>query len=101
MRRKEHKKSRKRKLFLSGIGFILLIFLITSFFGEKGLIEIYQLRKEYKTLQKEIEALKREKEILEREIIKLKNNPEAIEGEARLKLWLMKSDEKMIVIKKK
>jgi len=98
MKRKK-KTSFKNKFFITLIGFFILIFLITSFFGEKGLIEIYKLRKEYKNLQKEIELLKKEKKLLEEELKQLENNPQAIEEEARIKLWLIKPDEIVIVFK--
>jgi len=97
--RKKKKASFKNKFFITIIGFFILIFIITSFFGEKGLIEIYKLRKEYKNLQKEIELLKKEKEQLEEELKQLENNPQAVEEEARIKLWLIKPDETVIVFK--
>jgi cell division protein FtsB len=97
--RKKKVNSFKNKFFICLIGFFVLIFLVTSFFGEKGLIEIYKLRKEYKNLQKEIELLKKEKKLLEEEIKELESNPEAIEEEARIKLWLIKPDEIVIVFK--
>ncbi len=97
--RKKKKASFKNKIFITIIGFFILIFIITSFFGEKGLIEIYKLRKEYKNLQKEIELLKKEKEQLEEELKQLENNPQAVEEEARIKLWLIKPDETVIVFK--
>ncbi len=97
--RKKKSSSFKNKFLACLIGFFVLIFLITSFFGEKGLIEIYKLRKECQKLQEEIESLKMEKKTLEEEIKELEKNPEAVEEEARMKLWLMKPDEKVIVFK--
>ena len=93
------KSSLKNKFFVTLIGFFILIFIVTSFFGEKGLIEIYELRSEYKNLQKEIELLKKEKKLLENEIRELEKNPEAVENEARVKLWLIKPYEIVIVLK--
>lgn len=40
-----------------------------------------------------------EKRKLEREIEELKTNPEAVEKKAREKLWLMKPDEIVIIIR--
>ncbi|MCP2520782.1 septum formation initiator family protein [Candidatus Aminicenantes bacterium AC-335-A11] len=93
------KSSFKNKFFVTLIGFFILIFIVTSFFGEKGLIEIYKLRREYKNLQREIELLKREKKLLEDEIKELEKNPRAVEKEARMKLWLIKPYEVVIVLK--
>jgi len=80
--------------------FLLLVLLITSVFGKKGLIEIVKARKAYAALQLEIDRLKDEKARLEKEIAALESDPKAVEREARDKLWLAKPGEK-IVIKKK
>lgn len=91
--------SLRRKLILAAIGFFFLVLLISSLFGKKGLIEIYQARKNYKSLQQEIERLEKHKSRLLREIEELEKNPRAVDAEAREKLWLMKPDEKVIIKK--
>ncbi len=92
--------SLRRKLLLAGVGFFFLVLIISTLFGRKGLIEIYRARKNYDALVKEIEKLEVRKSQLEREIEDLQKNPEAVEREAREKLWLMKPDEKVIIKKK-
>ncbi len=92
--------SLKRKILLAAVGFFFLVLAIVSLFGKKGLIEIYRARKRYDVLRLEVERLEREKIRLEQEIEDLKNNPQAVEREARAKLWLMKPDEKVVVNKK-
>jgi cell division protein FtsB len=84
---------------LSGAAFLFLVFLIASFFGERGLFEIYQTQKKKNTLVEEKEKLLAEKKKLEREIEELKTNPEAVERKAREKLWLMKPDEIVILLR--
>ena len=79
------------------LGFLLVALLLTTVFGEKGLLEIARARKVQTGLKSEIEALKREKARLEREIAALKTDPESVDKEAREKLWLMKPDEIVIV----
>ncbi|NIM57462.1 MAG: hypothetical protein GTO16_00765 [Candidatus Aminicenantes bacterium] len=102
MRKKEKENvSFKRKLLVAGLGFFFLVLLLASFFGKKGLIEIYQAQKEYKALVQEIERLEIEKERLIREIEELKKNPKAVEKKAREKLWLVKPDEVVIIKKEK
>jgi cell division protein FtsB len=91
--------SLRRKLFLSGTAFLFLVFFIASFFGERGLIEIYQTQKKKSTLVQEKARLLAEKNKLEREIEELKTNPEAVERKAREKLWLMKPDEIVILLR--
>jgi len=81
--------------------FLLFVLLLTSFFGKKGLFEIYRARKTYAALLQDIEKLKHDKARLEKEVAALERNPEAVDKEAREKLWLMKPDEKVIIKKQK
>ena len=92
--------SLRRKLLLAGVAFFFLVLIISTLFGRKGLIEIYRARKNYEALVEEIKKLEVRKSQLEREIEDLQKNPEAVEREAREKLWLMKPDEKVIIKKK-
>jgi len=87
---------RKKVVFL-GVVCFLLVLLITSLFGKKGLIEIYKARKNHDALLLQVERLKQEKSRLEREIEELEKNPKAVDKEAREKLWLVKPDEKVVV----
>ncbi|MGB3861525.1 MAG: septum formation initiator family protein [Candidatus Aminicenantaceae bacterium] len=98
-RKKKQGLSLRRKLFLSGAAFLFLVFLIASLFGERGLIEVFQTQKSKNTLVQEKMRLLAEKRKLEREIEELKTNPEAVEKKAREKLWLMKPDEIVIIIR--
>jgi cell division protein FtsB len=89
----------KRKAAVGAFVFLLFILLLASFFGKKGLLEIYRARKSYAGLLQDIEGLKREKARLEKEVAGLERNPGAVDKEAREKLWLMKPDEKVIIKK--
>lgn len=84
---------------MSGAAFLFLVFLIASLFGERGLIEVFQTQKSKNTLVQEKMRLLAEKRKLEREVEELKTNPEAVEKKAREKLWLMKPDEIVIIIR--
>ncbi|HDZ27413.1 hypothetical protein LCGC14_0542630 [marine sediment metagenome] len=102
MRKKEKDNiSFRRKLLIAGLGFFFLVLLLASFFGKKGLIEIYRAQKEHKALLQEIVRLEIEKNKLEKEIEELKQNPKAVEKKAREKLWLVKPDEVVIIKKEK
>ena len=102
MRKKEKDNiSFRRKLLVAGLGFFFLVLLLASFFGKKGLIEIYRAQKEHKVLLQEIGQLEIEKRRLEKEIEELKQNPKAVEKKAREKLWLVKPDEVVIIKKEK
>ena len=89
--------SLRKKLFLSGAGFIFLVFLIASFFGERGLIEVYQAQQKRDSLIRERALLVEKKQKLVRDIRELKDKPGAVEVKAREKLWLMKPDEIVII----
>lgn len=90
----------RRKIVLTAVVFFFVVLLISSLFGKKGLIEIYKAKKNYETLVEEIRALQAKKSQLLQDIQALQRDPEAVEKEAREKLWLMKPDEKVIVKKK-
>ena len=84
---------------MAGVGFFILVMLVTSFFGKKGYMDIYRTRKSCGALEAEFQRLEEQKKKLELEIRELETNPKAVEKEAREKLWLMKPDEKVIVTK--
>jgi len=88
----------RKKLLVVGIVFIFLVLLIASFFGKRGWVEVYHAQKKKKALLEEIASLEQKKNKLLREIEELKKNPKAVEKKAREKLWLMKPDEKVIII---
>jgi cell division protein FtsB len=90
-----------KKIGIYAIGFLLIVILIFTVFGKKGLLEIARVRKIQADLVRDIDALKQEKARLEKEIAALKTDPNAVDKEARDKLWLMKPDEKVIIKKKK
>jgi cell division protein FtsB len=84
---------------MAGVGFFILVMLVTSFFGKNGYMDIYRARKSCRALEGELQRLEEQKKKLELEIRELETDPGAVEKEAREKLWLMKPDEKVIVIK--
>ena len=98
------KNSKKDLNFFKSKGFLMLIVLfifilvMSFFFGDSGIIEIIKAQDRIKNLKSSITGLEMEKEKLNMEIAELKNNPLALERKAREKLWLMKKNEKVIVI---
>ena len=85
------------RILASGAVFLLVVLLITSLFGKKGLMEIQRTRKVYATKLVEMEKLEGRKARLLKDISELERDPRAVEREARQKLWLMKKDEVVIV----
>jgi len=78
--------------------FFLFILLMTFFFGDRGIIEIIRTKKEIRALQESIIELEAQKRSLTTDVQQLRDNPLALEKEAREKLWLMKKNEKVVVI---
>ena len=89
----------RRTLFKAGVAFFVLVMLVTSFFGKKGYMDIVRTRRSLRALEAEVKTLEARKSELDTEIRELTVNPRAVEEEARRKLWLMKPDEKVIVLK--
>lgn len=93
--------SLRRRLFVVGLGFLLLVMLMTSFFGKKGVMDLRRARRELTALKIEAERLQGERERLRQEIADLERDPRAVELEARDKLGLVRPDEKVVVTKRK
>jgi cell division protein FtsB len=79
---------------------VLFVFIIIMafFFGEGGIIEIIKSRSRLEELRRDISELEKERDALLKEIRELEKNPWALERKAREKLWLMKKNEKVVVI---
>ena len=80
---------------LSIIGISLIIIFI---FGNHGVIELYQLSKKRKQIQKEIVHLRQKKIDLEREKSLLKNDKKHIEKLAREKYRMAKPSERIFKV---
>ncbi|MCJ7524408.1 MAG: septum formation initiator family protein [Candidatus Aminicenantes bacterium] len=78
--------------------FFLFILILAFVFGDRGIVEIVKTQKQIKFLQQTIKNLEMEKQKLNEEIELLKKNPLALEKKAREDLWLMKKNEKVIVL---
>jgi cell division protein FtsB len=88
----------RRRLLVLGFGCLLVIMVVTSFFGKRGVMDLNRARRTTRELEMELETLRAEKARLEREIREIERDPRAVEKEAREKLWLIKPGEKVIVI---
>ncbi len=97
-------KTKSEETFFKSRGLIILVLLflfilvLTFFFGDSGIIEILRSQGRITELKSDIKKLENKKALLENEIRELEKNPLALEKTAREKLWLMKKNEKVIVI---
>ena len=90
-------KSFRNKLLTAVLVFLFLVLIIASFFGKKGLIEVYNAQKSKDSLLEEIEQLGKIKKGLEIEIKQLESNPKSYEAKARDQLGLVYPDELLII----
>jgi cell division protein FtsB len=91
----------RKKLLFAGLAFVLIVFIIASFFGKKGVFEIYKAQKEKDALLKEKAQYEEKITKLEREIEELKENPRAVDETVRDKLWMVEPEESIIIKNKK
>lgn len=78
----------------------IFILILAFFFGEGGIVEIIETQGKIEKLKESIAGLEKERDILDKEVRELNENPLALERKAREKLWLMKKNEKVVVIVK-
>lgn len=88
----------RSKAFLLLLTLLLFILILTFFFGDSGIVEIVQAQKRIEKLERQIVDLEAQRDRLQREIRELRQDPRSLEAVAREKLWLMKKDEKVIVV---
>jgi len=100
MKKEKSSSSFKKKVIIGGVGFLLFVLTVGSFFGKRGLIEIYRTKRRQEVLLQKIEQLEAKKGKLERDIQELEKNPKAVEKKAREKLGLVKEGEIVIIDKK-
>jgi len=86
----------KTKLLAASVSFLFLVLVIASFFGDKGLIEIYRVSRNVESLETQVERLTLQRNELLREIQELKDDPQAIRERAR-ELGLGLPDETIIL----
>lgn len=101
MKKEKSSSSFKKKAIIGGVGFLLFVLTVASFFGKRGLLEIYRTKRRQEVLLQKIVQLEEKKGKLERDIEELQKNPKAVEKKAREKLGLMKEGEIVIIDKKK
>ena len=84
------------KLLIGAVTFLFLVLMIASFFGDKGLIETYQVGIQTKALEAQVDELRHQRDMLQREIRELRQYPHAVREKAR-ELGLGRPDETVIL----
>ena len=77
----------------------MILLLLVTFLGEKGLYQVWELNRYYHAIQERTEKLKQDNELLKGRITALKENDRAIESEARRLLGLVSAHEILVELK--
>ena len=72
---------------------LVSVMIFFTFFGDKGLLQVYRLRRELKEIERVNMELRQENERLRAEIANLRTNKKYIEELARKELGLVKKGE--------
>ncbi len=77
---------------------VAFILILSFFFGDSGFLDIRSKRNEIEARKAQLEKQKEERDQLAEEVNALESDPLALERTARERLWLMKKNEKVIVL---
>jgi cell division protein FtsB len=91
--------SRGRRLLRHGLVFITLLIVVDAIAGEKGLLALLQARREYSALERSLERARIENAELREMARRLREDPTAIEEQARRELGLIKPGEMLFIVK--
>ncbi len=90
---------RGRRILRHGLVFITLLIVVDAVAGEKGLLALLQARREYSALERSLERARTENAELRDMARRLREDPNAIEEQARRELGLIKPGEMLFIIK--
>jgi len=91
--------SRGRRLLRHALVFITLLIVVDAIAGEKGLLALLQARREYSALERSLDRARTENAELREMARRLREDPNAIEEQARRELGLIKPGETLFIIK--
>ena len=91
--------SRGRRLFRHALVFITFVIIVDAVAGEKGLLALLQARRQYSALERSLEQARTENAELRDLARRLREDPRAIEEQARRELGLIKPGEMLFIIK--
>lgn len=89
----------RRRLLQYALTFIAGLLIINALAGDRGLIEIRRVEREYRQVEGQLANLRQENSRLRHEARRLREDPKAIEEAAREELGLMRPDEVLFIIK--
>ena len=90
---------RGRRLLRHALVFITAVIIIDAIAGEQGLLALLQARREYSALERSLERARAENAELRDMARRLREDPSAIEEQARRELGLIKPGEVLFIVK--
>jgi cell division protein FtsB len=87
------------KAWVLGTAIALIALTVGSVFGDRGILNLFDRRRQIEALRAELEELRSENARLSAEIAALRTNPRAIERLAREQLGLARPDETVFLIR--
>jgi cell division protein FtsB len=91
--------NRGRRLVRHILVFVTLLIVVDAIAGEKGLLALLQARREYSALERSLERARTENAELREMARRLREDPNAIEEQARRELGLIKPGEVLFIVK--
>jgi cell division protein FtsB len=91
--------SRGRRLLRHALVFITAVIIIDAIAGEKGLLALLEARREYAVLERSLDRARAENAELRDMARRLREDPAAIEEQARRELGLIKPGEVLFIVK--
>lgn len=74
-------------------------FMINALVGDMGVLATMKAERQYQAIQRDLNALRAENQALKNRMLRLKNDPTAIEEEARENLGLIRPGETLVIVK--
>jgi len=90
---------RGRQWIRHGLIFLTFVIVVDAIAGEKGLLALFQARREYAALERSLERARTENADLREQARRLREEPSAVEDQARRQLGLIKPGEVVFFIK--
>jgi cell division protein FtsB len=90
----------RRRAILLVSGIVLVALTVGSVFGDRGLLTLFQKRRQVQELRLEIDGLRAENTRLAAEIAALRTSPRAVERLAREELGLARPDEVVFLLRR-
>jgi cell division protein FtsB len=88
----------RRKVATAGVGVLVLWLGFHVIFGANGMVVYQGKRSEYRKLQTDLQQVEEENQRLSKQVDELRNNPKAIEREAREQLHYTKRGEMIYLL---